>query len=237
MIEARGLSKRLGGRWVLRGLDVEVGEGEVVALLGPNGAGKTTLLRTLAGLAKPSLGEIRGNGLRLPEQAAAWRAQLGFLGHRPLLYQDLTAEQNLHFFARLYGLGDPQARIDEVLGLVGLSRRRREPLRVFSRGMLQRLAIARAILHRPHVLLLDEPHTGLDLDGAAQLDELLRNLIAEGSTVLFSSHDLGRAQGLADRVDLLVKGEIVASWPRGGKEADLARLYREAVKGVVAHVR
>jgi heme exporter protein A len=230
MIEAHGLSKRLGGRWVLRGLDLQVNEGEAVALLGPNGAGKTTLLRLLASLAKPSLGEIRGGGLRLPQDALAWRARLGFLGHRPMLYQDLTAEQNLQFFARLYALPDAQTRIDEVLEQVGLARRRREPLRVFSRGMLQRLAIARAILHRPRVLLLDEPHTGLDLDGAAQLDDLLRSLIAAGSTLLFSSHDLARAQQLADRVALLVRGQIAASWPRGAKAGDLESLYRDVVK-------
>ena len=233
MIEAHGLSKRLGGRWVLRGLDLQVNEGEAVALLGPNGAGKTTLLRLLASLAKPSLGEIRGGGLRLPQDALAWRARLGFLGHRPMLYQDLTAEQNLQFFARLYALADAQTRIDEVLEQVGLARRRREPLRVFSRGMLQRLAIARAILHRPRVLLLDEPHTGLDLEGAAQLDELLRGLIAAGSTLLFSSHDLARAQQLADRVALLVRGQIAASWPRGAKASDLEGLYRDAVKETV----
>ena len=147
MIEVKKLVNRFGLKTVLRGLDFQVQEGEFVALLGPNGAGKTTFLRILASLSRPSLGEIRIAGYALPAQAAAVRRQLGVVSHMPLLYGDLTAEENLRFFGRMYDVGHLDQRISEVLELVGLSARRRDLVRTFSRGMQQRLAISRAVLH------------------------------------------------------------------------------------------
>jgi heme exporter protein A len=145
VIEVRALVKTFGLKPVLRGLDLHLEAGEFVALLGPNGAGKTTLLRILASLARPTLGEVRLADHRLPGEAAAVRRILGVVSHQPLLYGDLTAEENLRFYARLYSLPDPRRRIDEILEMVGLDRRRRDRVREYSRGMQQRLAIGRAV--------------------------------------------------------------------------------------------
>jgi heme exporter protein A len=192
MIEVRGLVKRFGPKTVLRGLDFQVETGQFVALLGPNGAGKTTFLRILASLARPTLGQVSIAGYSLPQQAAAVRRQLGVVSHQPLLYGDLSAEENLRFYGRMYAIDRLEGRISEVLELIGLIARRRDVVRTFSRGMQQRLAIGRAILHDPQVLLLDEPHTGLDQDACEMLDSLLRQVAISGRTVLMTSHDLAR---------------------------------------------
>jgi heme exporter protein A len=231
MIEVSNLAKRYGRRWVLRGVELRVGESEIVAMLGPNGAGKTTLLRILATLSRPTSGRVMVGGHRLPDEADAARVQLGLLAHQPLLYGDLSAEQNLHFAANLYGVADGQDRVDEVLELVGLAARRRDPVRIFSRGMQQRLAIARSILHRPRILLLDEPHTGLDREAAGALDELLRGLAKEGCSILMATHDLGAAASLANRIEVLVGGQVTTSLSGGDiKRAPLERAYARAVE-------
>ena len=231
MIEVIGLSKRFGNKLVVKGLELEVSPGEIVALLGANGAGKTTLLRILATLANSTLGKIKIGGFSLPTQALAARAQLGFLGHKTLLYSDLSAEQNLLFCSRLFGLQNANSRVNEVLELVNLSPRRRDPVRIFSRGMLQRLAIARAILHDPKVLLFDEAHTGLDQESAAMLNELLRSLAEEGATILMASHNLERVSQLADRVDVLVAGHIAASHSKSEMSSgSLASFYTDALQ-------
>ncbi len=231
MIRIRKLVKTFGLKPVLRGLDMEVHEGEFVALIGPNGAGKSTLLRILAGLSKPTLGEVSIAGYQLPAQAGAMRRILGVVAHQPLLYGDLTAEENLRFYSRLYRIPAREQRIAEVLELVGLSRRRADLVRQFSRGMQQRLAIGRAILHQPIVMLLDEPHTGLDQEAAEMLDGLLRDVAGRGRTVLMTSHDLGRAAGLAERVDILYRGVIRESLRGSERElSSLAARYREATR-------
>lgn len=231
MIEVRRLLKRFGSKVVLQGLDFEVHAGEFVALLGPNGAGKTTFLRILASLSRPSAGEVRVNGHRLPQEAAAVRRDLGVVSHQPLLYGDLTAEENLRFYARLYGLEEAERRIDEVLEVVGLKRRRRDLVRTFSRGMQQRLSIGRAILHDPQVLLFDEPYTGLDQDACAMLDEILRTVAGQGRTIVMTSHDLARAEDLATRFDVLSRGRIVASAQRGQlADSNLLTFYRQALE-------
>ncbi|MGD2251774.1 MAG: heme ABC exporter ATP-binding protein CcmA [Anaerolineales bacterium] len=227
MIEVRKLVKSFGLKAVLRGLDYQVAEGEFVALVGPNGAGKTTFLRILASLSRPNLGEVRVAGYRLPGQAAAVRHALGVVSHQPLLYGDLTAEENLRFYGRMYGLPNRLKRVEEVLEIVGLRARGRDLVRKFSRGMQQRLAIARAILHDPRVILFDEPHTGLDQEAAKMLDGVLRDVAARGRTVLMTSHDLSRAADLAPRVDILSKGVIAATWRRSeSRPQDLPDLYR-----------
>ncbi len=231
MIEVRKLVKRFGMKTVLRGLDFEVGEGEFVALLGPNGAGKTTFLRILASLSRPSLGVIRVAGFPLPAQAAAVRRRLGVVSHLPLLYGDLTAEENLRFYGRMYDILHLESRITEVLELVGLSARRRDLVRTFSRGMQQRLAIGRAILHDPDVMLFDEPHTGLDQDACDMLDRVLREVAARGRTVVMTSHDLARVEDLASRFDVLSRGVIAASTRREDLHGNLLDFYREALAG------
>jgi heme exporter protein A len=232
MITVHKLFKRFGMKTVLRGLDFDVQPGEFVALLGPNGAGKTTFLRILASLSRPSLGTVSVAGYRLPDQAAAVRARLGVVSHLPLLYGDLTAEENLRFFGRMYGVIDIEGRITEVLELIGLAERRRDLVRTFSRGMQQRLAIGRAVFHDPDVMLFDEPHTGLDQDASAMLDEVLRSVAAKGRTIVMTSHDLMRAEDLATRFDILSRGNITASSTR--KELgrnNLLSFYREALTG------
>lgn len=231
MIRVHRLVKRFGLKTVLNGLDFEVQAGEFVALLGPNGAGKTTFLRILASLSRPSLGEVRVAGYRLPEQAAAVRRKLGVVSHLPLLYGDLSGEENLRFYARLYNLAEVERRVSEALELVGLAARRRDLVRTFSRGMQQRLAIGRAVLHDPEVMLFDEPHTGLDQDACSMLDTVLREVAARGRTVVMTSHELARVADLASRFDVLSRGVIAASVTRAEMDPDhLLAFYREAIR-------
>jgi len=230
MITVKKLVKRFGLKTVLRGLDFEVQPGEFVALLGPNGAGKTTFLRILASLSCPSLGNVTVAGYQLPHEAAAVRARLGVVSHLPLLYGDLTAEENLRFYGRMYNISGLEPRITEVLEMVGLENRRRDLVRTFSRGMQQRLAIGRAVLHDPDVMLFDEPYTGLDQDASSMLDEVLKTVAAEGRTVVMTSHDLVRAEDLATRFDILSRGVIAASTTREGlKNTNLLAFYRESL--------
>jgi heme exporter protein A len=230
MITVHKLVKRFGMKTVLRGLDFEVQPGEFVAILGPNGAGKTTFLRILSSLSRPSLGAVSLAGYRLPDQAAAVRTRLGVVSHLPLLYGDLTAEENLRFFGRMYGVLNIESRITEVLEMVGLASRRRDLVRTFSRGMQQRLAIGRAVFHDPDVMLFDEPYTGLDQDASAMLDDVLCSVAAKGRTVVMTSHDLMRAEELATRFDILTRGVIVASATRKqlGK-SNLLAFYKKAL--------
>jgi len=211
VIVVKKLTKRFGLKAILRNLDFEVQQGEFVALLGPNGAGKTTFLRILSSLSSPTLGDVRIAGYRLPAQAASIRYTLGVVSHQPLLYGDLTAEENLRFYGRMYGIIGIDSRINEVLELVGLIKRRRDLVRTFSRGMQQRLSIGRAVLHNPMVMLFDEPHTGLDQNASKMLDDVLREVASQGRTVVMTSHDLSRSADLASRFDVLSKGNITAS--------------------------
>lgn len=232
MITVNKLVKRFGLKTVLRGVDFEVQPGEFVALLGPNGAGKTTFLRILASLARPSLGEVKVAGYKLPSEASQVRARLGVVTHLPLLYGDLTAEENLRFYAQMYGLTNYQSRITEALEMVGLETRRRDLVRTFSRGMQQRLAIGRAVLHDPQIMLFDEPYTGLDQDASAMLDDVLKTVAAQGRTVVMTSHDLARAEALATRFDILSRGVIAASATRKQlKKSNLLSFYKQALAG------
>lgn len=232
MIVVKKLVKRFGLKAILRGLDFEVQPGEFVALLGPNGAGKTTFLRILASLSRPSLGEVTVAGYRLPGEAAQVRARLGVVSHMPLLYGDLTAEENLQFYGRMYNLPALEERIAEVLQMVGLENRRKDLVRTFSRGMQQRLAIGRAVLHDPDVMLFDEPYTGLDQDASSMLDGVLKTVAAQGRTVVMTSHDLARAEEIATRFDVLSRGVIVASASRKQlKKTNLLDYYKQAVAG------
>jgi heme exporter protein A len=231
MIKVKKLVKRFGLKPVLKGMDFEVEQGEFVGLLGPNGAGKTTFLRILSSLSRPTLGDVRVAGYHLPQQAAAVRRRLGVLSHQPLLYGDLTAEENLRFYGKMYAVEDINGRIDEVLSLVGLAQRRDDLVRTYSRGMQQRLAIARAVIHDPDILLLDEPYTGLDQDASAMLDEVLKKIAAQGRTVVMTSHDLARAAELASRFDVLSRGVIAASARREDIPKDgLLAFYRKTIQ-------
>jgi heme exporter protein A len=233
MIEVQKLVKRFGLKTVLRGMNFNVAQGEFVALLGPNGAGKTTFLRILATLSRPSLGLIRIAGYQLPSQASSVRKKLGVVSHMPLLYGDLTAEENLRFFGRMYNIDNPGDRITEVLNLVGLLNRRKDLVRTFSRGMQQRLAIGRAVLHDPEVMLFDEPHTGLDQDACDMLDKVMGDVAARGRTVVMTSHDLGRVEDLATRFDVLNKGKIMASRKKTELgDGNILTFYKNALAGI-----
>jgi heme ABC exporter ATP-binding subunit CcmA len=189
-LEIRGVSKSFGLKFVLRKIDVQVYAGERVVLLGANGTGKTTLLRILAGLTRATAGTITLAGLDLTLQTREVRRKIGFVAHQPYLYEELTALENLLFFARMYDVEQPQARALALLERVGLSKKARERVSAFSRGQTQRLALARALLHMPSLLLLDEPETGLDQNGRALLTALLAEHRTQGGTVLFTTHEL-----------------------------------------------
>jgi heme exporter protein A len=232
VIELHSLTKTFGLKPVLRGLNLTVPTGEFVALVGPNGAGKTTLLRIVAALARPTFGRVRVNGHELPAQADAVRRALGVVSHHPLLYGDLTAEENLRFYGEMYAVPNLQAQISNVLEQVGLLKRRNDLVRTFSRGMAQRLTIGRAILHAPEVMLFDEPHTGLDQDASAMLDEVLKSVAAQGRTVLMISHDLPHALTLAQRVVVLSRGQIAYDSPTAPLSAfEFAQTYNAIING------
>jgi heme exporter protein A len=180
-----------------------------VSIIGPNGAGKTTLLRILATLSRPSGGRVRMGGLDLERFGPAIRQRIGFLSHQTYLYGELSPLENLRFYGRMYGVRDLEQRAVELLERFGLAGRRDDPSRTLSRGMQQRLSLARALLHRPDILLLDEPYASLDLRAADALANTLRELHTMGCTVLLTTHDLERGVHMADQVSLLVAGKIV----------------------------
>ena len=209
-IRLAGLRRDYGDRAALDGVDLELGAGESLVVLGPNGAGKTTLLRILATLLRPSGGEVEVLGCALPREAWKLRGQIGYLGHEPLLYRDLSGRENLRFQARLHGIEREraEARIAEVLTAVGMERRADGRVAELSAGMRQRLSICRAILHQPQLLLLDEPDSNLDVEGR----ELARELIGPGTgqTRVVVTHDPERFLPEADRVLRLGIGEMAA---------------------------
>ena len=214
MIEAHNLSKSFGALTALAGVDLHASQGETLTLVGPNGAGKTTLLRILATLVRPTAGSLRIAGLDPARAGESVRRLIGFLSHRTLVYDDLTAQQNLHFYARMYDVDDAPARIQELLRHVGLAMRQHDLVRTFSRGMQQRLSIARAVLHRPQILLLDEPFSGLDATATDVLTDLLQDLAGSGTAMVLTTHSLERGLALAQRVLVLARGTIVYDAPR-----------------------
>jgi heme exporter protein A len=200
-IELRGARRDFGERIAFAGIDLALAAGASLAVVGPNGSGKTTLLRVLAGLLRPSAGEARVLGCELPGETWRLRGRVGYLGHEPLLYRDLTARENLEFAARLHGLGGETCarRIEELLAATGMERRAGDPVRDFSAGMSQRVAVCRALLHEPELLLLDEPDAHLDAAAAGAVDELLAN----GSpTRVVVTHDRGRARAADQLLEL-----------------------------------
>jgi heme exporter protein A len=209
-IELEGLERRYGERVALSDISVRVEEGQTLVVLGANGAGKTTLLRVLATLLRPHGGSCRVLGHELPKAGWEVRGRVGYLGHDPLLYRDLTGAENLRYHAGLHGV--PRERVDERLAAVGLERRGQEPVRDLSKGMVQRLAVARATLHEPDVLLLDEPRANLDPGAAEQLEPLIGR--ESGRTRVLVTHDVEGGLGEAD----------VALGLRGGAQAFAAEV-------------
>ena len=218
VIALEGLERRYGDRPALQGVSVELGEGQTLAVFGANGAGKTTLLRVLATLLRPHAGSVTVLGASLPGEAWKARGRIGFVGHDALLYADLSPRDNLRFHARLHGVS-PE-RVEELLDAVGLSRRAGDPVRELSRGMVQRVGAARALLHDPPLLLLDEPRAGLDPAAAEQLEPLLGR--SSGRTRVLVTHDVDRGLAEADAVLGLRAGRPEI----GGDRADAASVRR-----------
>jgi heme ABC exporter ATP-binding subunit CcmA len=231
MIAVAGLTKVYGARAALRGVALEVPAGTVLTVLGPNGSGKTTLLRVLATLTRPSAGRGTVAGHDLVDGRDRVRELIGLCGHGTHLYDDLTARENLAFAAALAGITPAEDELAAVLARVGLEAHSRARIRDLSSGMRRRVALARAILRRPRVLLLDEPFAGLDRDSAKRLEDYLHGFRAEGGTAVVVTHSLGRALAIADRVAILVGGRLAASEGREALSSEaLERLYQAATE-------
>lgn len=209
ILRAEGIRKRFESRWVLRDASVALAAGEVVLLAGRNGSGKTTLARILATLLEPDQGEIQFDGSPLRKSRRTARRAMGFASHRPLLYLGLTPLENLVLFGRLTGVRDPQRRASELLERLGMAAFARTPVERFSRGMLQRVSLARAFLGEPRLLLLDEPYTALDDDGTAELNALIAEARDRGAASLIISHDRERLGPLRTRLCLMQEGRVV----------------------------
>lgn len=225
-VAVTGLTKTYELRPVLRSVSFSLQTGKTLALLGANGAGKTTLLRILATLAKPSSGQVTVLGRDVAHDAASLRHLIGYVGHQPHVYDDLTVRENLLFFARMYGLRDGSKRADTLVQRVGLRAKANERVRTLSRGQTQRLAIARGVLHEPRLLLLDEPDTGLDDEASALLDELIAERSAHHLTTLLTTHNI--PHGLEHSADCLVLagGRVAYNGPsRELNAADVRALY------------
>ena len=226
-----GLARAFGHVRALRGVSFALGRGEVLAVFGPNGAGKTTLLRILAGLLRPDSGSVLIDGAPLVRGDAAQRRRLGLISHASLCYDGLTAAENLEFYARLYGLAEPRARAREALGTVALADRADTLTWSMSRGMLQRLAIARALLHDPDIVLLDEPFTGLDPHAAAGLREQLARLRSARRSVVLVTHNLDEGLDLATHVAIQVAGRFAHCGPRQGDVGEYRERYAHLTAG------
>jgi heme ABC exporter ATP-binding subunit CcmA len=202
------LKKSYAIKPVLRGVQLTLPAGQRLALLGANGAGKTTLLRILAGLAKPDAGTVSIFGLDCKDDAQQIRSLVGLVAHQPYLYEELTALENLLFFARMYNVTHAKERAHDLLRRVGVEKRAHDRVQALSRGLVQRVAWARSLLHSPRLLLLDEPDTGLDQDGTVLIDSLLAEHSQQGGSVVFTTHQLERALQLADSVVVLGHGRV-----------------------------
>jgi ABC-type multidrug transport system ATPase subunit len=220
MISCRGIGVDVEGRTILEGITLDIGRGEFVAVLGANGAGKTTLFRVLGAQVRPTRGRLFLLGHEARDAGTSMRARIGMVGHQTMLYRDLTALENLTFFAKLYRVTDSVQRAMEMLEILSAEECAHKRVGVLSRGEGQRVAIARALLHRPELLLFDEPFTGLDARASERLECLLRALSGRGVTVMMSHHDVRHALRIADRATVLCRGRLALDAPVGVLEPD-----------------
>jgi heme exporter protein A len=208
VIKAEGIYKKIGNKEILRGIDLYLQEGEFVTVLGPNGAGKTTLLKVLAMLTKPSAGKLTIGGVPVEDNMVEMRGCIGVISHNTFLYDKLTAFENLRFYGEMYQVKNLKERIHQVIEEVGLQYSLADPVRTFSRGMQQRLSIARAILHDPKVLFLDEPYTGLDQHAIGILNKVLFQLNRDKRTIFMITHNYEQGLELSDKIVIIYKGKI-----------------------------
>ena len=233
-VEVRELSRTFGARKALDKVTFDLPTGSFLSIFGPNGAGKTTLVKVLTTLTTPSGGSAKVAGLDVTEDAVALRERIGLISHNPLLYPDLSAEENLRFFAEMYGIDNAADRTRELLVAVELDHRRLDLVRTFSRGMLQRLSIARSLLHAPDVLFLDEPYSGLDPHAVEIFDSLMAS-IRKDHTFVMISHDLSKGLELCSHALILARGKLVLSAPKTEiDEEEFAATYRATVGTGVA---
>lgn len=231
-IEVRKLSKSFDERQALKGLDLNIEPGEAVVIFGPNGAGKTTLLKILSTIMSPTSGSVMVDGLNIKEHPEEARAKIGVVGHNTYLYGNLTAFENLDFYRRLYGVG--AERIQKVAEIVGMLSRLQDRVSSLSRGMQQRFSIARALLHDPQIMLLDEPETGLDQEAIAFLWAAIRGQEGKPRTLVFTTHSLERGLEIADRVLLLSQGKIVHQSAAAALSAQsLKELYQHKTRPTI----
>mgnify|MGYP001025540666 FL=1 len=233
MIEIKKLTKQADNKLILRGIDLSITQGETVAILGPNGAGKSTLLKVLATLIKPTSGLVKINGLDLKKDHIEVKKMFGYLPHSSLLYDHYTPIENLVFFGNLYGVKNVEDRARKLVNEVGLSFFINEPVKNFSRGMIQRIAIARAIIHEPKIMLLDEPHTGLDQGAISILNNVVLSMKQKGCTTLMVTHDFKQAAEICDRIIIVKNGKIADDFKINSQSLSLvSEKYQVLVEGV-----
>ena len=210
-LESQDIQKKFGHFTALGGVSIQIPRGEFVTLFGRNGAGKTTFLKIVATLIRPTHGSLHIEGIDIRKQPELARRHIGFLSHNTFIYRDLTAIENLRFFCRLYGVDSSTDRLMNHLERVGLRRRANDAVRAFSRGLQQRMGIARVLLHDPSLILLDEPYTGLDAQAVAMLNAVLDEIVAAGRTVILTTHDLEQGLRAATRAMVMDRGKVVVS--------------------------
>lgn len=232
MIVAEGLTKKIGTKEILKGIDLEIHDGEFVTCFGPNGAGKSTTLKILALLSKPSGGKLWIDGQDTQENVENLRSKIGVISHNSLLYNNLTSQENLEFYARMYRVPHPKAQVSDMLERVGLTHVAHDLVSTFSRGMQQRLSIARALIHDPSILLLDEPYTGLDEQAKQILTRVLSQLSLNQKTVFLITHDLDQGLEQSHQSLILVGGKIVyCCKSREVDREDFRKTYLKSVGG------
>jgi len=231
LIAAEGLTKQIGSKKILKGIDLEIASGEFVTCFGPNGAGKSTTLKILALLSKPSSGKLFIDGKDVNEHGQDLRSKVGVISHNTFLYANLTAKENLQFYGKMYEVPKLESRIDEILEQVGLAYAAADITGTFSRGMQQRLAIARSLVHNPPILLMDEPYTGLDEMAKGILSSVLESLSDNKHTVFLITHDFDQGLEQSDQTVILVEGRIVHRCnPRDITREEFRQLYLKCVE-------
>lgn len=230
---ASGITKSFGRLKVLNDLNLTIERGDRYILFGSNGAGKTTLIRILSLISPADSGDLKVFGKKIKKTSKELKALIGFMSHEPYLYDELTAGENLNFYASLYSVNNKEERIKSLLNEVGLAHRVNDRIGSFSRGMKQRLSLARTILHSPDLIFLDEPYTGLDIRAQEILNNIILRLNNEGKTFFLITHDVNRGFEIANRRGILSKGKIVYE-DDGGEKKDFLGKYRNAIEGEIS---